>query len=120
MAYEQKTGKSSATAANIKIIESDTDREYKIIHQSILHYPGHDTNWHSKQLNIPQNDFERIISAINNWPNSFWGFGPFKQKNLKWYIDHTKTTKSLSLKEENAILRERIAFLEAKLAAKNL
>ena len=89
---------------------------YNKIHDSILLFPEHITAWHADKLQILPEDFDRIAKAITRWPNTFWGFGPFKENANGWSIDYLKkTSKKISSAEENKILRKRILELEATL-----
>ena len=90
---------------------------YKEIHDSILGYPGHTTEYHAQKLQLHVHEFDRIANAITHCPNTFWGMGPFKKTEEGWFLDYANCpTKNLSCECENNLLRERIKSLETTVA----
>lgn len=90
---------------------------YKKIHDSILAFPGHDSEWHASNVQIHLDDFTRIVGAINKYPNTFWGFGPFiiNSSDNSWDIDYTKkdnNKNNMQLSQQNKVLQQRILTLE--------
>lgn len=90
---------------------------YKKIHESILAFPGHDSKWHAANVQIHVKDFTRIVDAINKYPNTFWGFGPFilNSSDNSWDIDYTKKgndKNNMQLAQQNKVLQQRILTLE--------
>ena len=96
----------------------DQETIYSQIHKSILSFPDHTTAWHADKLLISPAEFVNLANTITRWPNTFWGYGPFKNNENGWSMDYSKkTSKKISFEEENKILRKRIQALEIALAS---
>ena len=102
------------TTTNTFISREGVHTIYSEIHNSILEFPGTSTEHHAEKLQVHGFEFERIANAITNWPNTYWGLGPFKKTDDGWFIDYENSPmKNISCEGENKILRLRVKQLEA-------
>ena len=109
--------KSSTENCGSPLTVQNQEDMYSKLHNSILSFPNHETEWHAERLSISAANFESLADTITKWPNTFWGYGPFKNDANGWSIDYSKkNSKKISCDEENKILRKRVVELESQVA----